>query len=283
MKYGISLGNSKLGRLAIDHLMEKGVAPADIVAVVRTPAKADDLALRGVVVRRGEYGDEPSLVEALQGVDKLYMISGMAPPEERRRQHRGGIESAKDAGVRCVVYTSFIDTAEDSPFFAWGINRDTETVLKASGLCHTILRNGMYVEADLDYIPEYVKAGRVANNIAEGRISYISRRDLALAAAHCLLDEGHDGRTWTLTGPEAVTQAQLAQWISQWTAEAIPYVSLSDEEYRATFPDPHWAEVVVTLYQSARLGNAEAVTGDFERIVGRKAWSVPEVYERFHR
>ena len=60
-------------------------------------------------------------------------------------------------------------------------------------------------------------------------------------------------------------------------------MSLYDEEYRATFHDPHWAEVVVTLYQSARRGNAEAVTGDFERIAGRKAWSVPEVYERFHR
>ena len=283
MKYGISLGNSKLGRLAIDHLMDKGVAPADIVAVIRTPAKADDLALRGVVVRRGEYGDEPSLVEALQGVDKLYMVSGMAPPEERRRQHRGVIESAKDAGVRCVIYTSFIDTAEDSPFFAWSINRDTETVLKASGLCHTILRNGMYVEADLDYIPEYVTAGKIANNIADGRISYISRRDLALAAVHCLLDAGHDGKTYTLTGPEAVTQARLAEWISQWTGKAIPYVPMTDDEYRDTFPEPHWAEVVVTLYESVRLGNAEAVTEDFETIVGRKAWSVPEVYDRFYR
>jgi NAD(P)H dehydrogenase (quinone) len=236
-----------------------------------------------VVVRRGEYGHEPSLVEGLQGVDKLYMISGMAPPEERIRQHRVVIESAKDAGVRCVVYTSFIDTAEDSPFFAWSINKDTEIFLKASGLCHTILRNGMYVEADLDFIPEYVKAGRVANNIGEGRISYISRRDLALAAAHCLVGEGHDGKTWTLTGPEAVTQTQLAAWISQWVGKAIPYEALSDDEYRATFPDPHWAEVVVTLYQAARRGHAEAVTDDFEAIVGRKAWSVPEVYERFYR
>ncbi len=106
MRYGVSLGNSKLGRLAIDHLVEQGVAPADVVAVARSPAKADDLALRGVVVRRGEYGDEPSPVEALQGVDKLYMISGMASPEERRRLHRGVIESAKDAGVRCVVYNT---------------------------------------------------------------------------------------------------------------------------------------------------------------------------------
>ena len=159
MKYAISLGNSKLGRLAIDHLAEGGVAPGDIVAVVRSPAKADDLTLRGVVVRRGEYGDEPSLVEALQGVDKLYMISGMASPEERRRQHRGVIESAKDAGVRCVIYTSFIDTAEDSPFFAWGINRDTETVLKASGLCHTILRNGM--DMPLSRIPPCAILARV--------------------------------------------------------------------------------------------------------------------------
>jgi NAD(P)H dehydrogenase (quinone) len=151
-----------------------------------------------------------------------------------------------------------------------------------SGLGHTILRNGMYVEADLDFIPEYVKAGKVTNNVGDGRISYISRRDLALAAVHCLLDDRHDGRTYTLTGPEAVTQARLAEWISGWTGKTIPYVPISDEDYRKTFPDPHWAEVIVALYQAVRLGNAEAVTDDFEAIVGRRALGVPEVYDRFY-
>jgi NAD(P)H dehydrogenase (quinone) len=282
MTYGVSLGNSQLGRLAIASLCEKGVAPGDIVAVVRTPAKAKDLALHGVVVRQGEYGNDPSLVSAFRGVDRLYMISGMAGLEERIRQHRGCIEAAREAGVSHVAYTSFIDVAEDSPFYPSRINKDTEACLKETGFGFTVLRNGMYVEADLDYISEYVKAGRIANSIGDGRISYISRRDLALAGAHCLLDEGHAGRTYTLTGPEAVTQSQLAQWISTWTGQTIPYEALSDDEYRRSFPNAQWADVIVALYASVRLGNAEVVTEDFERIAGRPAYSVPEVHERFY-
>jgi NAD(P)H dehydrogenase (quinone) len=213
MRYAVSLGNSQLGRCAIDFLTEKGVAASDIVALVRNTSKANDLAGRGVDVRRGEYGDEASVVQALNGVDKAYLISGMAPPDERIRQHRGFIDAASDAELTHVVYSSFIDTAEDSPFFAWGINKDTEEYLKASGLEYTILRNGMYAEADLDYVGEYLKAGKIENNIGDGSISYISRRDLALAAVHCLLDDGHTNKTYTLTGPEAVSQAWLAEWI----------------------------------------------------------------------
>jgi NAD(P)H dehydrogenase (quinone) len=283
MIYAISLGNSKLGRLTVDCLLEKGHPADGLAALVRNAGKAQELIDRGVEVRFAEYGDDNSMLWALEGVNGLYMISGMAPPEERIRQHQGIIEAAVKTRVSHVVYASFIDTAEDSPFFAWEINRNTEDFLKESGLLYTILRNGMYSEADLDYIEEYVKAGRVANNVGEGRISYISRRDLAMAAAQCLLDRTHINKTYTLTGPEAVTQAELARLISGWTGKEIPYTALSDEEYRATFTDPEWAEVIVTLYQSARRGNMEAVTGDFEKIVGRKAYTLSETYERFYK
>ena len=283
MIYAITLGSSQLGRQAIDHLLEKDLPADGLAALVRNAAKAQDLIDRGVEVRFAEYGDDNSMLWALEGVNGLYMISGMAPPEERIRQHRGVIEAAVKARVSHVVYASFIDTAEDSPFFAWKVNRDTETFLKESGLPYTILRNGMYSEADLDHIDEYVKAGKVANNVGDGRISYISRRDLALAAVHCLLDHSHVDRTYTLTGPEALTQADLARLISGWTGKEIPYEALSDEEYRATFPDPQWAGVIVTLYQSARQGNMEAVTGDFQRITGRKAYTLAETYERFYK
>lgn len=280
--YGISLGNSQLGRLAIGSLLENGVSPGEIVAVARTPARAEDLARQGILVRAAEYGDHASLATAFRGVDRLYMISGMAGLEERIQQHRGCIDAAREAGVSRIAYTSFIDSAEDSPFYPSRINRDTEAYLAASGLGHTVLRNGMYVEADLDYIPEYVKTGKIANNIGDGRISYISRRDLALAGVQCLTDEGHAGRTYTLTGPEAVTQSQLAQWISTWTGNAISYEVLSDGEYKESFPDAHWADVIVALYASVRAGNAEVITGDFDHITGRSAYTVPEVYKRFY-
>jgi NAD(P)H dehydrogenase (quinone) len=279
---GISLGNSHLGRLAIDVLLEQGVEPASIVAVVRDTAKAGDLRANGILVQTAAYGEEDTLAAAFEGVKSLYMISGTSKPGERRKQHRGVIDAAKRAGVERIVYTSFIDTADDSPFFAWNINRDTETNLEQSGLDFTILRNGLYSEADLDYVPRYLEAGQVENNIGDGKISYISRRDLARAATHCLLDDGHGGETYTLTGLVAVTQSELAALISTWTGKEIPYVPISDEAYRRTFPDPAWADVVVSLYRSVRAGNCEAVTGDFEQIVGRKPFTLDETWNLYY-
>jgi NAD(P)H dehydrogenase (quinone) len=253
-----------------------------MVAVVRNPSKAEALVDRGVNVRPGEYGDPEGLRWSFSGVSALFLISGMAGPEERRKQHRGAIEAAKKAGVERIVYTSFIDAEEDSPFFAWSINRDTEAALKESGLAYTVLRNGMYSEADLDYVPEYLEFGKVENNIGDGRISYISRRDLALAAARCLLDDGHAGRTYSLTGPEAISQTRLAELISRWTGREVPYQEISDEEYRRSFADPYWGDVVVTLYESVRLGYCEMVTEDFRTIVGRDAYTLDETWERHY-
>jgi NAD(P)H dehydrogenase (quinone) len=279
---GISLGNSHLGRLAMDALMDLGVEPRYLLAVVRSPSKAQDLVERGIHVREAIYGEDAAMKSALEGVRALYMVSGMASPEERRKQHRGVVDAARKAGVEKVVYTSFLDTADDSPFFAWSINRDTERALAESGLDFTVLRNGMYSEADLDHVPAYLEAGKVENNIGDGLISYISRRDLALAAARCILDAGHEGRTYTLTGPEALSQEDLARAISRWTGQNVPYETVSDEAYRDTFPDAYWGDVVVTLYQSVRLGNCEAVTGDFAEIVGREPLTLDETWDRFY-
>ncbi len=279
---GISLGNSQIGGHAIDALAGFGVDPAEMVAVVRNPAKAEALADRGVKVRPGEYGDPEGLRWSFSGVSALFLISGMAGPEERRKQHRGAIEAAKRAGVERIVYTSFIDAEEDSPFFAWSINRDTEAALRESDLAYTVLRNGMYSEADLDYVPKYLEFGKVLNNIGDGRISYISRRDLALAAARCLMDENHIGRTYSLTGPEAVTQTRLAELISEWTGRDIAYEVISDEEYRRFFADAYWGEVVVSLYQSVRSGNCETVTDDFRTVVGREAHTLDETWEKYY-
>jgi uncharacterized protein YbjT (DUF2867 family) len=140
----------------------------------------------------------------------------------------------------------------------------------------------MYSEADLDYVPRYLELGKVENNIGDGRISYISRRDLALAAAHCLRDEAHDGQTYSLTGPEAVTQSRLAELISRWADQEIPYRGVSDEEYLRSFDDPYWGDVVVTLYQSVRLGNCEMVTDDFAAIVGRQALTLQQTWDRYY-
>jgi len=283
MRYAISLGNSKLGRATLDHLLDAGVCSEDLTVIARTPSKVADLGQRGVQVREGSYGDDASMVAALRGVDRLLMVSGMAGPDERRAQHRGIISAAVEAGVQRIVYTSFIDTHEGSPFFAWAINKDSEAALADSGVGFTVLRNGMYSEADLDHASAYIQAGEVANNIGpDAKISYISRHDMALAATRCLLDDGHEGRTYTLTGPVALTQVQLAEQLSTFVGQDLPYRTVEDEAYAATFPDPYWGRLVVDLYKMVRLGYAAEITDDFERITGRPAWTLAETWQQLY-
>jgi NAD(P)H dehydrogenase (quinone) len=142
--YAVTGATGHLGALAIDALLERGVAPADIVAIVRTPARADELARRGVTVRAGDYSRPDTLPAALAGVDVLLLVSGNELGQ-RVAQHGAVIEAAKGAGVARIAYTSVL-RADTSPVVLAPEHRGTEQVLQASGVPFTILRNGWYTE-----------------------------------------------------------------------------------------------------------------------------------------
>ncbi len=133
----------QLGRLVIDALLKK-VAADTLVAAVRTPAKASDIAARGVHVREADYNRPETLTAALQGVDKLLLISG-SEVGQREAQHRAVIDAAKAAGVKFIAYTSLLH-ADKSPLSLGAEHRATEALLAASGVPYALLRNGWYTE-----------------------------------------------------------------------------------------------------------------------------------------
>jgi len=223
----ISAASGQLGRLVVEQLKAK--LPADrLVALVRTPAKAADL---GIAVREADYTRPDTLSAALAGVETLLLISS---PEigQRVAQHRNAIDAAKRAGVKRIVYTSLL-RADRSPLSLAPEHKETEGLIKASGLAYTFLRNGWYSENYTGSIAGALAGGAFIGSAGEGRIASAARADYAAAAVAVLTSTGHDGRTYELAGDSAYTLAELAAEISRQSGKAIPYRNLAEADYAA--------------------------------------------------
>jgi len=168
-------------------------------------------------------------VEALKGVEALLLISSNEIGQ-RAVQHANVINSAKQAGVKWIVYTSLLH-ADTSTLSLAGEHLETEKVLIESGIPYTILRNGWYTENYTGSIPGAIAGGAFLGSADNGKISSASRADFAEAAAVVLTSSGHQGKTYELAGDEAYTLAELAAELSSQTGKNIPYKNLPEAEY----------------------------------------------------
>ncbi|WP_136678494.1 SDR family oxidoreductase [Neptunomonas sp. XY-337] len=178
--------NGQLGQHVIQSLL-KTTPAADIVALVRDPAKAEHLKSLGVTVRTADYNQSATLGDALAGVTKLLLISG-SEVGQRVPQHQAVIDAAKNANLELFVYTSILK-ADTSPLMLAQEHKETEARIKASGLPAVILRNGWYTENYTQSVPGILQAGAVAGAAAQGRFSTAARKDYAEAAAAVLTSE----------------------------------------------------------------------------------------------
>lgn len=267
-----------LGRLAIEALLARGVPAGEIVAVVRTPEKVADLAGRGVQVRRAAYEAPDALRAAFRGVDKVYFISG-SEVGQRIPQHRNVIEAAKASGVGLVVYTSapHADTAE---YRLAEEHRETERMIRESGVPYVILRNGWYMENYTRQIAEALEHGGIFGCAGEGRVSAATRADLAEAAAVVLTTPGHEGKTYELGGDEAFTMAEFAAELSRQADDEVVYKDFPFDNYVKVLvsygvPEP-FARLLADSDLGVGRGELYIDTGDLSRLLGRPATTMKE-------
>jgi NAD(P)H dehydrogenase (quinone) len=275
MSIGITGANGHLGRLVVRALRAK-VPTADVVALVRTPAKAQDL---GVTVREADYGRPGTLAAALKGIDNLLLISGNEIGQ-RAAQHRNVIAAAKEAGVRRITYTSLLH-ADRSPLSLAPEHLETERTLQTSGLPFTILRNSWYTENYTNSIKGALATGALIGSAGEGRISAAARADYADAAVAVLTTSGHEGKTLELAGDSAFTLGELAAEISRQAGRTIAYRNLPEAEYAATLAKaglpPALAQVIASWDTGISRGALFDDGGALGRLIGRRTTSLTDL------
>lgn len=259
-----------LGRLVVEGLLEK--VPADqVVAAVRTPEKAADLAARGVDVRRADYTDPDSLSTALKDADKVLLVSS-SEVGQRVAQHQAVIEAAERAGVRHFVYTS-APRATTSALVLAPEHKATEELIHASGLTSTILRNNWYHENYAEVIKQAAATGSFAGSAGEGRVASATRADYAAAAVAVLTGEGHEGKTYELAGDAAWSYPELAAEIGKATGREITYADLPADEHAAALTQAGLPEPVVGLLVAldadTKAGLLAETTADLRTLTGR--------------
>lgn len=259
----------QLGRLTLQALLDRGVPAGNLVALVRDPAKAADLAAQGIQVRQADYRQPDTLSAALNGVNRLLLVSSN-DFDDRVGQHRNVINAARDAGVDLIAYTSILN-ADRSGMILAGDHQATEALLRESGVPFTLLRNGWYTE-NYD-LKGAVKNGAILGAAGTHALNPAPRRDYAEAAAAVLSTDGHAGQTYELAGDEAVTLADLAAEVARQSGQPVAYHDLSPEEYARTlagFGVPEgFAHVLADSDTGITRGELTTDRRDLSRLIGR--------------
>ena len=245
--------------------------------LVRDASRAPDI--DGTTVAQASYDDVEASVAALRDVDVLLMVSG-AESRTRRDEHRTFIRAAAEAGVGHLVYTSFAGAAPDARFTLGRDHFDAEQAVRESGIAHTFLRDNFY----LDLLPFFAdERGVISGPAGEGRVAAVARADVADVAATVLRSPAeHAGATYLLTGPEAITLAELAGRASAALGRDLRFEDQTvDEAYasrRAAYGAEDWQlDAWVSTYTAIRDGEVAAVTDDVLRVTGHAPRSLEDV------
>lgn len=275
MTIAVSGSTGHLGRLVLRHLAARSPGQP-VVALARDPAKAADL---GVPVRAFDYEKPDTLAPALAGVRTLLLISS-SEIGRRAAQHRAVIDAARAAGVGRIVYTSLLH-ADTSPLSLAPEHVETEAALRASGIAHTVLRNGWYAENHTGSLKGALAHGALIGSAGEGRFSAAARDDYAEAAAVALLDDATAGQTVELAGDHAWTLGELAAELSRQAGRAVPYRDLPPDDYAAALKGMGLPEVFARgLADWDADGSRGALFDDgraLSRLIGRPTATLPQV------
>ena len=264
-----------LGGAVASALAERGMPQR---LLVRSPDRAPRLP--GASVHRAAFGDRDDCLAALEGVETLFMVSA-SESADRLAQHLALVDAAADAGVRHVVYTSFVGAGPDAVFTLARDHGATEERIRSSGMAWTFLRDSFY----LDVLELFAGEDDALRGPAgQGRCAFVARSDVAAAATAVLLDPAaHAGATYELTGPQALSLADAAATLSAVRARPFRFVDETlAEAYasRAGYGAPDWqVDAWVSTYTAIAAGGMAVVSGDVERLTGR----APRSFEQLLR
>ncbi|MCP3097944.1 SDR family oxidoreductase [Myxococcus sp. K15C18031901] len=266
-----------LGRHVIDQLLQK-VPASQVVAAVRSPDKAKDLAARGVQVRHADYDQPATLESAFQGAQQLLLISAN---EVGRRlpQHEAAVNAARKVGVRLLAYTSVLH-ADTSGISLAAEHLGTEKAIRASGLPFVLLRNGWYLENYTENLGSALQHGVLLGAARDGRIAAAARADYAAAAVAALTTPGQEGKVHELAGDAPFTMSELAAEVARQAGKPVAYKDLPEAEYEKALqgfglPGPV-AQMLASADAGIARGELDDRSGQLHRLIGRATTSLAQ-------
>ncbi|KUR72988.1 NmrA family transcriptional regulator [Novosphingobium fuchskuhlense] len=291
----ITGASGNYGRGLTDRLIAAGRAE-DLILITRSPDKLADRVEQGCTVRYGDFDKPETLAAAVQGAERMLLISGTRVGA-RVVQHKAAIDAAAAAGVRHIAYTSFIGI--DDPANPAEVRHDhieTERLIRASGMAWTMLRDAHYADAMILMAgPGVMQSGQWVSNAGEGLEAMVWRDDCIASAAAVLTGEGHEGQVYNITGPELQTFREVAAIMAEVTERPVAYVSTTDEQQYAMFDAmgiprrpvddqsvagiPWNSDDMVSFGRAIREGFLAVCSDDVERLTGRRARSVRQMIE----
>ncbi|MFL0685774.1 MAG: SDR family oxidoreductase [Algoriphagus aquaeductus] len=276
--YLITGATGILGSQIVKHLL-KNLSASQVAVLVRDPEKATELKNLGVEIRKGDYHKADSLPAALEGIEKLLLISS-SDFNDRFGQHKNVIDAAVKAGVTHIFYTgATLRNPEESTIKTLLYSHfETEDYIKSTGLAYTFLRNGLYQEVIPMFAGEAVLQTGVFFPSGDGKVAFASRSDLAEATATLLTAPDTAGKVFALTGKQAYSFSEIAQLLSKLSGKDVPFVSPSSEEYENTLRSFSLPEDIITMStlfaSSIRNGDFEEENTTLEELLGRPEKSI---------
>lgn len=288
----ITGASGQYGRSATDRLIAQGRA-ADLILITRTPAKLAGREREGCTVRYGDFDKPETLVAAVQGADRMLLISGTRVGA-RVVQHKAAIDAAASAGVGHLIYTSFIGIHPGNPALVTRDHAQTEDLIRASGCNWTMLRDAHYADAMiLNAGPNFIRSGLWLSSSAPGHEAMVWREDCVACAVAVLTGVGHEGQVYNITGPNRETLEEVCAMMAEISGRQVAFTHTDDEGMYAMFDAmgiprepiddqsiagiPWNSDDMVTFEAAIRGGWLDIISDDVEKLTGQRARSVRQM------
>jgi NAD(P)H dehydrogenase (quinone) len=275
------------GKAAIESLLEKGVPTNQISALVRDPAKANELSSKGVTLKVGDYNDFASLVEAFKGTEKLLLVSS-SDLNDRSGQHVNAVRAAKEAGVKYIVYTSFQRKNETSSPIQMisQAHLDAEREIKSSGITYTILQNGLYADNLPFFMGEKVLETGIFLPAGDAKASFTTRSDMAETAANIIIGKGHENAIYQVASDDTYSFTDIALILSEITGKKVAYLNPTKDVFIESLTRAGVPEIYIGMLtgfgEAIKQGEFDFENNDLEKLLNRKSTPLKEYLKKVY-
>lgn len=272
----ITGANGNLGRAIIQFLLEK-IEPSNIVAIVRNPEKVKDFKEKGVMIRQADYNNYNDLKYAFKNVETALQISTIGVSTATAKQQEENVVNAMtESNVKHISYASMVNAQADMIFQGTETAYNTEQLIKKTKIPYTIFRNSMYMEAIPELIGNALQTNEIRYPSGSGKVSFVSRNDIAEAITNLLTQATHQNKTYEITGNKAYTFDELAKLISV----EMKHIDIEETTFREeliSFQMPiEVVDLLVSMANGIKGGEFSHVDNTLEKLLGRKSLSLNE-------